>query len=211
MKLYVVKTPWFLKWIFKSKVWEVKTNKKEVFLTFDDGPTLEVTDFVLGQLEKHQARASFFCIGKNVRQHPEIVGRIKNNGHTIGNHTYNHHHCYKHPLKDYLDNVRLTEQLLEEFSPNAKKLFRPPYGRISPKATKALQQHGYQIIMLDVLSADFDLDNTSDQCLQNVIHNITPGSIIVFHDSVKSYPILKEALPKVLNYLEKKGYQCSSL
>lgn len=211
MKFYVAKTPKLLKWVFKSKIWEVKTNQKEVFLTFDDGPTPEVTDFVLDQLKRHKAKASFFCIGKNIRQNPEILHRIKDHGHTIGNHTYNHYNCLKHSLETYLDNIRLTEELLKRHTTNTKKLFRPPYGRISPKATKELQKQGYQIIMWDVLSADFDTSNTAEQCVKNVIKNITPGSIVVFHDSLKSYPILKDTLPSVLNELKKMGYQCSAL
>lgn len=211
MRFYVVKTPKFLKWFFKSKTWEVRTNQKEVFLTFDDGPTLEVTDFVLDLLKIHQAKASFFCIGKNAFEHPEIISRIENNGHTIGNHTYNHYHCYKHSLEEYLENIRLTTQLLDELSSNYKKLFRPPYGRISPKATRILRQQGYKIMMWDVLSADFDLNTSVDQCVKNVISNIKPGSIVVFHDSVKSYPILRKALPKILNHLAKNGYTCSAL
>ncbi|WP_417363761.1 polysaccharide deacetylase family protein [Galbibacter sp.] len=211
MKLYVAKTPKLLKWVFKSKIWEVKTDKKEVFITFDDGPTLEVTDFVLDQLETHKAKASFFCIGKNMREHPEILNRIKADGHSIGNHTYNHYNCYKYSLEEYLKNIGLTAELIKEYEPSSKKLFRPPYGRISSKATKALQGQGYKIIMWDVLSADFDLRNTADQCVRNVIDNIKPGSIIVFHDSIKSYPVLKEVLPKVLNELKKTGYRCSAL
>lgn len=211
MRFYFIKTPRFLKWVFKSKTWEVKTDKKEVFITFDDGPTPEVTEFVLNLLDKHQAKASFFCIGKNVRQHLDIINRINQGGHTIGNHTHNHYNCYQHSLEKYLENIKLTAELLTEVSPKVKKLFRPPYGRISPKATRALQKQGYKIIMWDVLSADFDLSTSADQCIKNVISNVKPGSIVVFHDSVKSYPILKEALPKILSYLDKQGYQFSAI
>jgi len=211
LRFYFIKNPRFLKWVFKSKTWEVKTDKKEVFITFDDGPTPEVTEFVLNLLDKHQAKASFFCIGKNVRQHPDIINRINKDGHTIGNHTHNHYNCYQHSLEKYLENINLTAELLTEVSPKVKKLFRPPYGRISPKATKALQKQGYEIIMWDVLSADFDLNTSADQCKKNVISNVKPGSIVVFHDSVKSYPILKEALPKILSHLDKQGYQFSAL
>ena len=211
MKLYVVKTPKLLKWVFKSKIWNIKTSEKEVFLTFDDGPTPRVTDFVLDQLEKHQAKASFFCVGKNVCEHPQIMERIQKYGHTIANHTYNHYHCYKHSLADYLHNIALTENLFRQLSINSKKLFRPPYGRISPKATRAIQRQGYNIIMWDILSADFDLKNSAAKCTKNVIENIKPGSIVVFHDSVKSYPILKETLPRVLSHLNENGYQCSPL
>ncbi len=211
MKLYLIKTPKYLKWAFRSSVWEVKTKQKEVFLTFDDGPTPEVTDFVLEQLEQYQAKASFFCIGKNIRQHPEILKRIIRQGHTIGNHTYNHHHCFKHSLSDYLQNISLTETVISDSTVQCKKLFRPPYGRISPKASRALRKEGYSIIMWDVLSADFDLDTTPDQCVKNVIQNSKPGSIVVFHDSVKSFPLLKESLPVILSKLKTKGYRCSAL
>lgn len=182
-----------------------------MFITFDDGPTPEVTEFVLNLLDKHQAKASFFCIGKNVRQHPDIINRIIKDGHTIGNHTYNHYNCYQHSLEQYLENIKSTAELLKEVSSKAKKLFRPPYGRISSKVTRALQKQGYEIIMWDVLSADFDLNTSADQCIKNVISNVKPGSIVVFHDSVKSYPVLKEALPKILSHLDKQGYQFSAL
>lgn len=211
MRFYLIKTPRFLKWIFSQKIWEVKTKSKEVFLTFDDGPTPEVTDFVLNLLEKHQAKASFFCIGKNADQYPKIINRIDSNGHTIGNHTYNHYHCYKHSAKEYLGNIKLTTELLSSLSSNYKKLFRPPYGRLSPKVTKILKQQAYKIIMWDVLSADFDLNQSADQLVKNVINNVKPGSIVVFHDSVKSYPKLKKALPGILIHLENKGYSFSAL
>lgn len=211
MKLYLVKTPRLLKWAFRRKVWELKTKQKELFLTFDDGPTPEVTDFVLGQLEYYQAKASFFCIGKNMHQYPDILKRVIDRGHTVANHTYNHYHCYKHPLNDYLDNIDKTQSIINEFLRPCKKLFRPPYGRISPKASKALLKQGYTIIMWDVLSADFDLDLTADQCVNNVLQNIKPGSIVVLHDSVKSFPLLKDFLPIILKELNLQGYRFSAL
>ncbi|WP_335966308.1 polysaccharide deacetylase family protein [Galbibacter sp. PAP.153] len=212
MKAYLVKTPQVIKSLYKDYIWELETGKKEVFLTFDDGPTPIVTNFVLDELKKHQAKATFFCIGKNIDRHPDICKQIISEGHSIGNHTHNHLNCKKHLLKDYIGNVLFADKSLAGFlTPNAPKLFRPPYGRISRKASKELIKQGYKIIMWDVLSADFDLTNSAKKCIENVQKHIKPGSIIVFHDSKKSFPILKKVLPEVLSSLSKENYNCRAL
>ncbi|MCX2678744.1 polysaccharide deacetylase family protein [Galbibacter sp. EGI 63066] len=212
MKPYLVKTPALIKWIFPKLCWDIKTNQKDIFLTFDDGPTPEVTPFVLKELEKYNAKATFFCIGKNVDQHPDIFNKIVVAGHAIGNHTHNHYNVKHHLLKDYLENIDWAEKTIENYHPKKmEKLFRPPYGRISRKATKAIRKKGYKIVMWDVLSADFDVDNSPEQCLKYVLNNIRPGSIVVFHDSVKAFEKLKVILPKVLKTLHEKEYNCKVL
>lgn len=212
MKPYLIKTPSVVKFIFKNLIWDFKNEGKEVFLTFDDGPTPEVTTFVLNELRKYNAKATFFCIGKNVAKHPEIFKTILDEGHSIGNHTYNHYNCREHELPMYLENVFLAEETINNYSSKNKvQLFRPPYGRISKKATKAIKENGYKIIMWDVLSADFDTSITVEKCIENVIKNVRSGSIIVFHDSVKAFPLLKKALPEVLKNLQNQGYCFSAI
>ncbi|MEL4308799.1 polysaccharide deacetylase family protein [Joostella sp. CR20] len=212
MKTYIAKAPKLLKLARKSLVWDIKTDKKEVFLTFDDGPTPEVTEFVLAELKKYQAKATFFCIGKNIVNHPEVFEKVKTEGHSIGNHTHNHFNCAKHSHEAYIENIKLTEDILSNHNCNTtQKLFRPPYGRISFKATKTIQQKGFKIIMWDVISGDFDTNISAEKCTSNVLNNVQPGSIVIFHDSVKAFPRLKETLPTVLSTLQNQGYSFSAI
>jgi len=212
MKPYLTKTPSVVKFIFKNLIWDFNTEDKEVFLTFDDGPTPEVTTFVLDELRKYNAKATFFCIGKNVAKHPEIFKSILDDGHPIGNHTHNHYNCKEHKLDLYIENVLLAEETILKYNPkNQVQLFRPPYGRISKKATKTIKQKGYKIIMWDVLSADFDTSISAEKCIENVIKNVKSGSIIVFHDSLKAFPILQQALPEILKNLQNQGYSFSAI
>lgn len=211
MKPYLIKTPRAVKLIFKKLTWDIKTEKKEVFLTFDDGPTPDVTAFVLEQLRKYNAKATFFCIGKNVSLYPKILKAILAEGHSIGNHTNNHYNASKHKLAAYLENVNLAENTIAEHINFSTKLFRPPYGRISSKASKAIRRKGYTTIMWDVLSADFDTSISVEKCINNVIKNVTSGSIVVFHDSKKSYSVLKKALPIILEKLQTEGYSFSAI
>ena len=178
-------------------------DKKEVYLTFDDGPIPVITPWVLEQLKIYNAKATFFCIGDNIRKHPDVFKQIINQKHRIGNHTFNHLKGWKYNTKTYLENILLAQELI----PNqGKKLFRPPYGKITLEQSKRLRNLNYTIIMWDVLSADFDKSLTAEDCIKNVLKKVTNGSIVVFHDSQKSFPRLKETLPKVLNELQKRGY-----
>lgn len=203
--MYAVKTPFWLKMIYPSLLWNKSRKEKTVYLTFDDGPTPEITNWVLNQLKAYNALGTFFVIGKNVDLHPELYSRVLKEGHAVGNHTQNHFKGWKHSTNSYLDNV---QQCAETVS---SSLFRPPYGRIKPQQIKSLKKEGYSIIMWDVLSADFDVSIHADKCYQNVIRNLKNGSIIVFHDSEKAWPRLKEALPKVLQFLQENGYQSKPL
>lgn len=204
MRNYLVKSPWWLKAIYPSLTWKIPAVDKVVYLTFDDGPTPEITPWVMEQLEKYQAMATFFLIGKNVDEQPEIYQQLKEAGHSIGNHTYNHYNGWKHSTEGYLNNVNACQNLL------STKLFRPPYGRISRKQIKALRDD-FNIIMWDIIVGDFDQNIDGEECFQNVAKHVRPGSIIVFHDSVKAWPRLKEALPKTLEYLKEKGFRMEAL
>ena len=207
MKLYITKTPKSIQRIFSQYLWRFSSDKKEIYLTFDDGPTPEITNFVLEQLRKFEAKATFFLIGKNAKKYPELYQQILNENHAIGNHTHNHFNGFRTKTKEYLKNVLETENVICNTNENSRiKLFRPPYGRIKSKQAKEIKKLGYKIIMWSVLSADFDVTISKEKCLQNVLKNTQNGSIIVFHDSVKASEKLTYVLPKVLEFYTEKGF-----
>jgi peptidoglycan/xylan/chitin deacetylase (PgdA/CDA1 family) len=205
-----VKTPLAVKKLLPNYVWEIPTNDKILYLTFDDGPTPDMTNWTLDTLKEFNAKATFFCIGSNITKHPEIFKSIIANGHAIGNHTNTHIKGWNTSTKDYVSNVEETQEIINSkilnlHSPTVN-LFRPPYGQIKPKQGNALMDLGYKIIMWHVLSFDWDKNVSQKTCLNNVISKSEPGSIIVFHDSVKASRNLKYVLPKVLEYFSKQGY-----
>ncbi len=208
MKKYWIKTHSVIKKIFPKYIWDLPNNEKKVFLTFDDGPTPIITNWVLDELKKHNVKATFFCIGKNIEQNPEIYLNILSNGHLVGNHTYNHLNGWKTYTKDYLENVLLTNDLQSSIFNFQSKLFRPPYGKIKPSQSQKLRKLGYKIIMWDILSADFDYSISPEKCLDNVLKNIKSGSIIVFHDSQKAFKNLEYVLPKTLEFLKINKFVC---
>ncbi len=212
MKRYFVKTPSVIPVLYRNQTWSFSPKDKTIYLTFDDGPTPVITDWVLDTLQQYNAYATFFGIGKNIEEHPLIFKRIIDDGHTIGNHTYDHLNGWKTSTEDYLNSVLKTEELIQNLkldsdnSGRNPKLFRPPYGKIKTSQTKILLKHHYHIIMWSVLSADFDMTIDANTCLDNVIENVENGSVIVFHDSKKASEKLKVVLPKVLEYFSKKGF-----
>ena len=202
--MYFIKTPAFIQNLFPNYTWKIPTKEKVVYLTFDDGPIPEVTPWVLDQLASYNAKATFFCVGNNVKQHPSIFNRLKEEGHTIGNHTFSHPDGWKTDNIKYFHNIRHCARLVDSV------LFRPPYGHLKPKQTQFLQRH-YRIVMWDILSGDFDPKISKEQCLFNVMHNIQPGSIVVFHDSIKAKDKLEFVLPQVLERLAAQGYRFEAL
>ncbi|WP_147203990.1 polysaccharide deacetylase family protein [Segetibacter aerophilus] len=203
--MYLVKTPWWLRALYPSKVtWKMPADKNEVYLTFDDGPHPTITPFVLRYLRQYNAKATFFCIGKNVKQYPHIYEQIINEGHKVGNHTYNHLNGWKTGDIIYLKDVVLAQQVIDS------NLFRPPYGRITKSQVRELCPI-FKIILWDVLSGDFDVSLSPQKCADNVIKNTTSGSIIVFHDSEKAFPRLEFALPKALEFLSEKGFAMKAM
>lgn len=209
MKLYLTKTPRLIPYIFKKYTWRFGNQKKEIYLTFDDGPTPKITTFVLDELKKYNAQATFFCIGKNTVNHPSIFKRILNENHAVGNHTHNHLKGFKSSCKQYVENVLIAEKNMHQINKlaNQGKLFRPPYGKIKKSQAEKLISLGYHIIMWDVLSADFDTKISKETCLQNVLKNAKNGSVIVFHDSDKASQKLYYVLPKVLAHYSQLGYE----
>lgn len=201
-----VKTHRIIKKIFSNLVWDIPNSENKIYLTFDDGPIPEVTEWVLDLLKSEDIKATFFCIGDNIKKHPEVYKRILTEEHQTGNHTFNHLNGWKTETNQYIDNFKLCET--EHLKPNTEHsfLFRPPYGKIKPSQSKAIRQFGYKIIMWDVLSYDFDSTISVEKCLENVISNTEQGSIIVFHDSLKAEKNLKYALPKAIQILKNKGF-----
>ena len=175
-----------------------------MYLTFDDGPVPGVTPWVLEQLQAYHAKATFFCVGDNIRKHPHVFQKVIASGHAVGNHTFNHLNGWTTENIPYFHNVRHCANQVHSV------LFRPPYGRLKPKQAQFLQRH-YRIVMWDVLSGDFDPKISAEQCLANVTDNAEPGSIIVFHDSLKAEDKLRTVLPQVLEHFSRQGYQFEKL
>ena len=204
MHRFFIKTPWIVKKIFSSYVWNMPANEKNIYLSFDDGPHPDITPFVLEELRKYNAQASFFCIGDNVAAYPAVYKQILNEGHAVGNHTYSHPNGWETGLEEYTEDIAAASKLIDS------NLFRPPYGRIKKQQAKAvpkaMNNEKARIIMWDVLSADFDTGFSPRQCLDNVIRNCTNGSIVVFHDSEKAFPNLKYSLPLAMKKLSDDGY-----
>jgi len=215
MTLTPVKTPLVVKKMFPNYIWDIASTNKTIYLTFDDGPTPEITNWTLNTLKAFNAKATFFCIGNNIEKHPDIFQNIIKEGHAIGNHTYNHVKGWKTKTDNYLKNIELCESEFKNQIQNNKSvttnLFRPPYGQISPKQGKQLRNKGYKIIMWDILSFDWDSKVSNESCLNNVIAKTKDGSIIVFHDSIKASKNMQYALPKVLEHFNNLNYKFSSI
>jgi peptidoglycan/xylan/chitin deacetylase (PgdA/CDA1 family) len=202
--MYIVKTPEMLQPLVNDLLWSIHTFEKEVFLTFDDGPTPQVTEQTLDLLKAHNAKATFFCLGKNVEAHPDLYQRLHDDGHTVGNHTYDHPNGRKTEHFTYLRSVAKGKKHIQS------SYFRPPYGQITRAQINALKKQ-YRIVMWDIITGDFDQKIDEEQCVRNVLNNVKRGSIIVFHDSVKAAPRMLPALKQVLEALSARGYSFSAL
>jgi peptidoglycan/xylan/chitin deacetylase (PgdA/CDA1 family) len=207
MAFFMIKVPKIIKLFFFNQVWNIPNTENTIYLTFDDGPTPEITERVLEILDKHHIKATFFCIGDNVRKHPEIVQKIISKQHSVGNHTYSHLKGWKTKTKTYISNTEACEIKLNSlFKIRNSKLFRPPYGKITPWQSYKLRKLGYKIIMWDVLSKDYDASISAEKCYENVIKNVSSGSIIVFHDSNKAKENILNSLEKAIKTLKNKGF-----
>ncbi len=189
--------------MFPSLIWSMPETDS-VYLTFDDGPTPGVTEFILDRLAEYDAKATFFCLGKNAEQHPHLFRMIVEGGHRIGNHTYSHQKGWNMSLERYIEDVDFANGLLRS------DLFRPPYGRITPMQARRIGER-YHIVMWDVLSRDYSQFVTPRSCLHNVTRHVRGGSIVAFHDSVKSFRNMRYALPRTLEYLREKGLKCAAI
>ena len=204
MPMYTARTPYLVQAVFKQLVWNIPSENNTVYLTFDDGPTPHVTPWVLETLKEHKAKGTFFCVGKNVEQHPEIYQEILSQGHTVGNHTHHHLNGWKTNTRRYLLDIKKCSSLIHS------RLFRPPYGRLRKVHYKEIKNQ-YSVVMWDVLSGDFDKRISNEKCLKNVVTKVTSGSVVVFHDSLKAETKLRFVLPKVLTELSARGYEFSAI
>lgn len=202
--MLIVRPPSLLTRALRRMTWDLPGDSPEVYLTFDDGPTPVVTPWVLEQLEEAGAKATFFCLGRNVDKYPTIYQQILSTGHSVGNHSYSHLKGFRSSVRRYMEDIHLASDMIDS------KLFRPPYGRILPGQVKAVLEQ-YDIIMWDVLSIDYNSGLSGERVLRNVTNNVKPGSIIVFHDSDKAADNLYYALPRTLEYLKQEGYSMRSI
>jgi len=185
-------------------IWSYPNEENQVYLTFDDGPIPVVTPWVLDILAHYEMKATFFVVGDNVAKNPDLYHRILDEGHTVGNHTYNHLNGWKTDIDTYMNNIYEADKIIQT------NLFRPPYGRLKPAQNKIIRDEK-TIVMWDVLSGDFDQNISPQRCLDNVLENYNSGSIIVFHDSLKAEQNLRFALPKVLENIETRGFKAANL
>lgn len=202
--MYLTRSPLIVKRYYQKLIWDIPNEENKIYLTFDDGPTPEVTEWVLDVLDRYKIKATFFCLGCNVEQHSSIFQKIKRKEHVVGNHSFNHLNGWKTNDDEYIKNVEACHKIIN--SP----LFRPPYGRIKKSQAEVLIK-SYQVIMWDVLSGDFDPKTTPEKCLYNVNKHTKSGSIIVFHDSMKAFDKLKYALPRAIDYLLDKGFSFETI
>ena len=190
--------------IFRSFRWRMPAKERTLYLTFDDGPVPGVTPWVLDLLDQYQAKATFFCVGENVAKFPEIYRDLLARGHTPGNHTFRHLNGWMTPTAEYVADVKRCQEVI------GSRLFRPPYGKIRPSQVWALR-NSFELVMWDVLSRDYDNRLTGSRCRDRVIQAAGPGSIVVFHDSLKAEKRLRQALPEVLTHFHARGYRFAGL
>lgn len=202
--MFIERPLFFLPWLFPSAWWRKKEDQKVVYLTFDDGPVPEVTPDVLAILDQFDVKATFFCVGDNVRKYPELFQKVCEKGHQIGNHTFNHIKGFSWSVTNYLDNVAKADLLIDT------KLVRPPHGQLTPALYRALNKH-YQVVMWDLITRDYNQAFTPERILRNVQKYVRNGSIVVFHDSLKAKRNVLEALPESIKFLQQQGYQFKKL
>lgn len=198
--------------VFSDYIWKKPPGNKTIYLTFDDGPTPKITNWVLEILKQYNAKATFFCIGNNIEKYPELFRTIVDENHKAANHTYYHEKGWKTKNQDYINSIIKTEKLICKMDSNYKsKLFRPPYGQIRKSQGQAIIEMGYKIIMWSVLTQDWKPNISNKYCYEKTIKSINKGSIVVFHDSYKAEEKLKYLLPRVLEHFSGKGFNFKSL
>ena len=203
---YFVKIPAWLRKLYGDYTWDLPAQEKVVYLTFDDGPNEAVTSFVLDSLKDYSAKASFFCIGKNVEQHPALVQRILADGNSVGSHTWSHSDGWLSNNDEYYRDVMAAAALAKT------NLFRPPFGRLTPRQGRMLQkQLGLDVVMWSITTGDFDSNISPMRCLNNVLKHVYPGTIVLLHDNPKAAVKLRFVLPKILAELTNEGYRFSAL
>ncbi len=200
----MIHPPQVVKNLFGGITWNINTEKKVIYLTFDDGPIPIITEKILKALSIFNAKATFFCVGENVKKYPSIYQEILSEGHSTGNHTFSHLAGLKVDTKKYIDNVKKAKQYINS------DLFRPPHGRMKISQQNIIKKD-YNIILWDVLSLDYDNRISENACLNNVTHFTRPGSVIVFHDNIKAEDNMFYALTQSLLLYSKLGYKFEAL
>ncbi len=195
-----LKPPRIIRRIYPDLVWEIE-DSSSIFLTFDDGPTPGITEWILSTLRKYNAKATFFVLGKNVEMYPDLYELILADGHKIGNHTYSHQKGWRMSLERYVEDVDFANDTLNT------DLFRPPYGQITPSQSRLLGQR-FRLIMWSIISRDYNSRLSPQKCYNNVAKYLEAGSIVVFHDSDKSFKNMSYALPRVLKLAKDMGLEC---
>ena len=195
--------PKFIRRMFPDLIWQIE-DERGVYITFDDGPTPGITEWILATLRRYNAKATFFVLGKNVEKYPDLYAKILAEGHRVGNHTYSHQKGYLMSLERYLEDIDLASYSVQS------NLFRPPYARVTPSQLRAIAQR-YKIVMWSVVSRDYNRKISREWCLRGVLPHIKPGAIILFHDSEKSFVNMSYALPKTLEHIEKLGLKCKAI
>ncbi|WP_226388885.1 polysaccharide deacetylase family protein [Penaeicola halotolerans] len=208
--MIIHRIPTFIQKLFPDFIWSIDTIEKAIYLSFDDGPVPEVTPWVLDILASFGAKATFFCVGDNVKKHPEIFQRILTEGHQVGNHTQHHLNGWKTPLDSYLKDTEEANAIMQQFTESPLRYFRPPYGRMRMGQAKALKQ-SYDIVMWEVLTADYDPTLSAKSCLANSIRATRSGSVVVFHDHEKCFSKLQKVLPAYLSHFQQLGYSFQRL
>jgi peptidoglycan/xylan/chitin deacetylase (PgdA/CDA1 family) len=200
---------WVFEFLFPNRTWKKEVEEKVIYLTFDDGPVPVVTEFVLDELAKVNAKATFFCVGDNILKYPFVYHRLLNEGHRSANHTFNHLKGVLYTTQEFVDNIDKCDAYIQDQRKDLR-LFRPPYGRMTRRQVKSLQNK-YEIVMWSVLSGDFDSKLSKDKCLSKTINHTQQGSIVVFHDSVKTFTKLRWVLPRYLAHFTQLGYRFECL
>jgi peptidoglycan/xylan/chitin deacetylase (PgdA/CDA1 family) len=196
----IARTPFVIKKLFPEIIWSFPNERGKLFLSFDDGPHPDVTPFVIDQLKKYNAKATFFCLGKQVEKYPDIYQLIISEGHAVGNHTFSHFKPLRMSCKEYVYDILKAAELINS------ALFRPPYGKMTWKQYKAIKKD-YKIVLWDIISYDFDKNTSAEKCIDNVIKNSQDGSIVVFHDALHAFKNLRFALPSVLEFFSTKNIE----
>ena len=195
-----IKPPKFIRRLMPDRIWEIEDNEG-VFLTFDDGPTPGVTEWILATLKRYDAKATFFVLGKNVEMYPDLYQLILKEGHKVGNHTYSHQKGWSMSLERYIEDIDFAGDIVHS------ELFRPPYARVTASQMRAVAQR-YKIVMWDIVSRDYNRALSPQRCLDNVTKHLTAGSIVVFHDSEKAFKNMSYALPRTLKRVQEMGLKC---
>lgn len=211
--------------LYPDFIWRIPSKEKEIFLTFDDGPIPEITEFVLEELNKYQAKATFFCIGGNIEKYPNVFQQVVDQHHSIGNHTFNHLKGWDSEDNIYAENFKKCENIIVERSPKFDvndlsnknqnsninpRLFRPPFGRIKKSQAKEILK-SHEIIMWDVLTGDYDQNLSKERVLSKTLHHTEQGSIVLFHDSIKASKNMMYTLPRVLEHFSNQGFSFKSI